>query len=166
MKLEKDSTSLKMTKKISFTFANQSNLSEIQNLLKQNKLPFEDIETSKVVFIVAVADNQLIGSIGIEEKEGDGLLRSFAVTEEYKNKGVGTKLFNELIKYTISKGIYTLHILTTSAENYFSKKGFKKVDRKMAPLKIQQTTEFSTLCPSSSIYMTLSNINNNASVTT
>jgi amino-acid N-acetyltransferase len=144
-----------MTDSITYRFANQSDFSPIKQLLILNKLPFEDIQTSKVEFIIATKGRQIIGRIGIENKRENGLLRSFAVADECKNMGIGTKLYDELIKYAQFKEIHTLHLLTTTAQKYFRKKGFMNTERKNAPIEIRKTTEFSSICPSSSAYMTL-----------
>jgi amino-acid N-acetyltransferase len=137
-----------------YKLASLSETKAVQSLLKENNLPFEDLEYSKVTLFVAVLNGQIIGCIGIEIKGEDGLLRSFAVTDKYKNQGIGNELLNRLINYSKSENIKKLHLLTTTADKYFCKKGFVKSDRINAPESIQTTTEFSTLCPSSSIYMT------------
>lgn len=137
-----------------YKLASLSDIKDVQRLLKENNLPFEDLESSKVTLFVSVLNGQIIGCIGIELKGNDGLLRSFSVTDKYKNKGIGNELLNRLLKYSKSEKIKKLHLLTTTADKYFIKKGFVKSDRIKAPESIQTTTEFSTLCPSSSVYMT------------
>ena len=146
-----------------YKLASLSDIKEIQNLLKENSLPFEDLESSMVSLFVSVLNGQIIGCIGVEIKGEDGLLRSFSVTDKYKNQGIGNALFNILVNYSKSENIKKLHLLTTTADGYFSKKGFVKSDRINAPESIQTTTEFSTLCPSSSVYMTLEITDNNNS---
>lgn len=146
-----------------YKLASLSDIKEIQNLLKKNSLPFEDLESSMVSLFVSVLNGQIIGCIGVEIKGEDGLLRSFSVTDKYKNQGIGNALFNILVNYSKSENIKKLHLLTTTADGYFSKKGFVKSDRINAPESIQTTTEFSTLCPSSSVYMTLEITDNNNS---
>jgi|GEM_PF-1466424 len=68
------------------------------------------------------------------------------------------KPFKEKIIYkdSLTNDIVQIeHLLTTTAENYFAKKRFTKSPRENAPNSIRQTTEFSVLCPSTSVYMTL-----------
>lgn len=142
---------------IEYRVAENSDMSFIEMLLKENELPFLDLNISKVFLMVAVAvkDAEIIGCIGIEIYKNDALLRSFAVGNEYKNKGVGRKLYNKLIEKLKAENIKILHLLTTTADMYFYKKGFRKSKREFAPATIKQTREFSDLCPSNSIYMTL-----------
>ena len=148
-----------------FKLASLTDIKEVQSLLKENQLPFEDLIASMVTLIVSVLKGQIIGCIGIEIKGEVGLLRSFSVSDKYRNQGIGAELFKKLINYSQSQNIRSLHLLTTTADKYFSKKGFKKSDRIKAPYSIQATTEFSTLCPASSVYMILE-INDKGASTT
>lgn len=138
---------------ITYTLYTNSDLDDISSLLKENKLPYEDIRTSEVRFIIARNEEQLVGCIGLEDFRTDGLLRSFAVTQSLQNKGYGKALFNKLIEYSARNGIKTLHLLTNTAKDYFLKKGFSVTSRDNVPNVILSTMEFKSLCPSSSTYM-------------
>ncbi|MBS1932619.1 MAG: GNAT family N-acetyltransferase [Bacteroidetes bacterium] len=127
----------------------------IKNLLQQNNLPFEDISEGKVKFIVALNGKNITGCIGLESVDGDGLLRSFVVDENFRNKNIGNELLNKLVSYSFDHGVKTLHLLTTTAARYFERKGFSTSKRDDAPQGIRLTTEFTELCPASSIYMTM-----------
>ncbi|MFT2008109.1 arsenic resistance N-acetyltransferase ArsN2 [Pontibacter sp. 13R65] len=128
-------------------------IDKIEKLLKTNNLPYEDIISSKVEFITFKSNEALVGCIGIEKYGEDGLLRSLAVGDEYKNTGIGKKLLNELISKCKNEGITKLHLLTTTADKYFAKKGFKYSERTNAPKAILNSKEFLEICPSSSVYM-------------
>jgi amino-acid N-acetyltransferase len=52
-----------------------------------------------------------------------------------------------------SQGAREIYLLTTTAERFFERLGYTRVPREAAPLAIQQTQEFSALCPSSSAFM-------------
>lgn len=138
---------------ITYSFYTKNDLDEISNLLKENKLPYEDIRASKVRFITARIEDQLIGCIGLEHYGTEGLLRSFSVAQTLQNKGYGKALFNKLIEYSAENGIKTLHLLTNTAREYFLKNGFSVKGRSDAPDVILGTMEFKSLCPSSSTYM-------------
>jgi amino-acid N-acetyltransferase len=51
------------------------------------------------------------------------------------------------------KGLTTLYLLTQTAEKYFEKKGFEKIARDQTPHEVQQSKEFSHLCPSTAVAM-------------
>jgi amino-acid N-acetyltransferase len=69
----------------------------IRSLLESNNLHYEDIISSNVEFISSRVNGNLVGCIGLEKYGADGLLRSLAVDDEYKNAGIGKNLLNELI---------------------------------------------------------------------
>jgi amino-acid N-acetyltransferase len=127
----------------------------IIQLLSDCHLPTQDIIQNKIDFKVATNDNDLVGCIGIEPYGKDALLRSFAVSDRFRNKGLGSDLLKSMINECKEMGIERVHLLTTTAEKYFLKYGFIKSNRVSAPKSIIETTEFSEICPSTSIYLTL-----------
>lgn len=147
---------------ITYTLAEKKDFEKITNLLKINKLPYSDIQKIDIEFIVAKKDNEIIGCIGLEKFETEGMLRSFAVDDEFKNKGIGTEMYNRILSYSHQNNIKNMHLLTNTAKEYFLKAGFLVVDRDNAPEAIKGTSEFSGLCPVSSTYMVLDNISEHA----
>jgi amino-acid N-acetyltransferase len=143
-----------MIESITYRFADSNDLSAISALLENSKLPISDIKPGKIDFIIASnAEDKIIGCIGIESYGAEGLLRSFAVDAENRNSNIGAALLDRLLLKAQQSGIETLHLLTTTAEKYFLKKGFSIAMREDAPQSIRNTIEFSSLCPSSSVYM-------------
>jgi len=51
------------------------------------------------------------------------------------------------------RGAREIYLLTTTAEAYFSRRGYTRVERASAPTAIAATRQFSDLCPSSSSFM-------------
>jgi amino-acid N-acetyltransferase len=138
---------------ITYSTAILSDLPGIVKLLSENQLPTEDVHKHLENFIVAKSDGEVVGSIGIERYNEDGLLRSLAVSEKLRNQSIGKELYSKLLSYSKQRNINRLHLLTTTAELYFKRVEFEVTDRSKAPDSIKNTLEFSTLCPSSSIYM-------------
>jgi amino-acid N-acetyltransferase len=143
---------------ITYTLAEMKDLENIERLLNRSNLPFSDIRESTVDFIVAKDDHEIIGCIGLERHHTEGLLRSFAVENNFRNKGIGKELYHRLLHYASQNNIKTVHLLTTTAKDYFLKTGFGIASRTNAPEAIRNTKEFAGLCPSSSVYMTLEEI--------
>jgi amino-acid N-acetyltransferase len=141
--------------KIHFGFCEQNDLNKVLLLLKASNLPVEDISLDKVSLLLACSNGRIIGCIGLEQYNSNGLLRSFAVQKEFRNSGIGTSLFSHFLPCCMESGISTLYLLTETAEKYFISKGFEITDRNKAPHTIKATTEFSELCPSISSYMVL-----------
>ena len=143
---------------ITYSLAEAEDIEAIVRLLKTNDLPFSDIRESEIEFIVAKNDNQVVGCIGLEMHGYEGLLRSFAVDSNFRNKGIGREMYNRLLRFAFLNDINTLHLLTTTAKDYFSKTGFFVASRSKAPESISKSKEFAGLCPASSVYMVLEDI--------
>jgi len=132
------------------------NLGPIILLLNENNLPTSDLELRKQVFFVAREESKIVGCIGIELYKKKGLLRSLAVAENIKKSGVGRKLHNQIIEFAITNGLEKLYLLTTTANKYFEKLGWLKIERSLVPDAVLNSSEFSSICPSTAICMELS----------
>lgn len=143
-----------------YRLAESKDLEKIKDLLGKSNLPVADIENAdKINFVVAISDsNELIGCIGIERYDTDGLLRSLAVDPDYRGTGIGHELLSRLLSISRQLGVNDLHLLTTTAERFFDRAGFSLLPRDEAPASMKATVEFSSLCPSSSAYMVMRGI--------
>ena len=146
----------KVSPKVVIREAKPSECGEVALLLKTAGLPIHDIDTCLKGFLVAYHGDTLAGTVGIETHGQIGLLRSLAVAEQYRNEGVGHQLYERALAYAASQGIVQLYLLTTTAEFYFEKRGFQRVERESVPRPIQQTEQFSSICPESAAVMELS----------
>ena len=88
-----------------YRLSNEQYKREIISLLMDNKLPVSDLNSSKTQFIISIENDNVIGCIGIEPYEKDGLLRSLAVHPDYRNLGIGTQLLQRLLAYCRQLGI-------------------------------------------------------------
>ena len=131
---------------------NQNGFSEALALIKRNGLPIEDISTSTKLFSIT-KDNEIAGTIGIEFYNQVALLRSFAVTETYRSKGIGGKLVEHIEKFAKQNAVKELILLTTTASDYFSKRAYQTIERNHVPEEIKKSSEFSSTCPSSAVIM-------------
>jgi amino-acid N-acetyltransferase len=131
---------------------NQNGFSEVLALIKRNGLPIEDISTSTKLFSIT-KDNEIAGTIGIEFYNQVALLRSLAVAETYRSKGIGGKLVEHIEKIAKQNAVKELILLTTTASDYFSKKAYRTIERNNVPEEIKKSSEFSSTCPSSAVIM-------------
>lgn len=130
----------------------QNNFSDAVALLKQNNLPTEDI--TEITKLFSIVDNdKVIATIGLELYEKIGLLRSFAVDEEYRSKGVGSQLVNFIEDFAQQNGIKEIVLLTTTAAEYFTKRNYQAIHRENIPGEIKNSSEFKSTCPSSAVVM-------------
>jgi len=125
---------------------------EVIALLQQHHLPVADIDSDKLLYGL-MEDNKMIGTVGLEIFDDCALLRSVSIAKDKQGKGYG-KFINEAIeKYVTESGINCLYLLTTTAKGFFEKQGYCVINREEAPLAIQQSAEFTSLCPSSAVLM-------------
>jgi amino-acid N-acetyltransferase len=101
--------------------------------------------------IVARIGSRIIGTVSLEPVGSSGLLRSLAVLEKFRGRGVAGQLVAAAEKSARQMGIQRLYLLTLTAETFFAGKGFEKLERASAPEGIRDTTEFRDLCPDSAV---------------
>jgi amino-acid N-acetyltransferase len=132
--------------------ASQNSFSAAIALLKKNNLPTEDLDPGKQLFVIEEGD-EVIATVAVEYNFNDALLRSLSVSKEKRNSGIGAELVGFIEDYVQKQGIQNIYILTTTAAEFFSKRGYLIIDRNTVPQFIQQTREYSVLCASSSTLM-------------
>ncbi|MBP9796227.1 MAG: GNAT family N-acetyltransferase [Chitinophagales bacterium] len=126
---------------------------EIQNLLKNSGLPFEDINKHLKDFLCLMNNEEIIAVGGLEIYDDVALLRSLAVVEGKRNQGLGQLVYSALIEHAKSKNIKQIYLLTETAEKFFLKNGFIKVERNKIPETIKNTYEYKVLCAESAIVL-------------
>ena len=135
--------------------AKTMHLPAIVSLLQENSLPIEDISLEKQELWIQQEEQEIPAVCGIEQYGAYGLLRSFAVQKELQNKGLGTHMYEHVIKTCQDKGIACLFLLTTTAVNYFKSAGWHVISRVAVPAGVKQSEEFKSICPESATCMML-----------
>ncbi|MBI5474449.1 MAG: GNAT family N-acetyltransferase [Ignavibacteriae bacterium] len=135
--------------------ANEADYAAVAALLTSASLPIEGVEVHFRNFLVAESVGDIVGAIGMEVYDDTALLRSAVVHPSQQNKGIGSMLYNNLIETATSLGVKRLILLTNTAEKYFAKKGFRKIDAKLVAGPITQSVEFTGACPSTAVCMEL-----------
>jgi amino-acid N-acetyltransferase len=133
--------------------ARLDDLPAIERLLTQVSLPVDGVSESLDTFVVALADDRVIGVAGIERCGEYGLLRSVATDPDWRDAGVGSAVVDRAIASAEARGMESLYLLTTTAERYFPRFGFEKIERDEAPEPIRNNSQFTDLCPSSATLM-------------
>ncbi len=128
--------------------------STVKQLLLEAELPTLDITPEKLkTFFACEVNGEVEGVVGLELDGPVGLLRSLVVSPRSRSKGLGSALVAYAEGVARAKGVVWLYLLTTTAERFFKRLGYEGIPREMAPPEIQRTSEFSTLCPVSSVLM-------------
>jgi N-acetylglutamate synthase-like GNAT family acetyltransferase len=104
-------------------------------------------------YVIAESKGELVGVAGMEAHGSHGLLRSLAVKESARNAGLGLAMLRDRLTWARERELESVHLLTTTADVFFSRYGFVAVDRATAPAEIRRSREFSEMCPDTAIFM-------------
>lgn len=140
--------------------ATVDDLPAIEQLLVDSGLPTDGVSDivrndSGEFFVAesAGADAQVVGVGGLEICCDDALLRSIAVRPEWRSHGVGRDLVHKIVDHAEARGYPALYLLTMTAERYFPRFGFERVERSHVPKGIAESEQFTSMCPSSATVM-------------
>lgn len=122
-------------------------------LLAAEKLPVDDLPETLDNFVVATDGETLTGVAGLEIYGQYGLLRSLAVDKAYRDKGIANNLLAQIEGLAKTEKLSAIYLLTETAPDYFFRKGYRVINRSSVPSEVQQSTEFSHVCPVSAIVM-------------
>lgn len=140
-----------------FRAATSDDRAQVEALLTANGLPTagvaEIFTRDPSQFVVAFDGDELVASAAVEECCEHALLRSVAVAESWRKRGLGRALVEQAVTRAAARGIDGLYLLTMTAETYFPKFGFTRVERADVPSVIAQTIEFTGACPASAVAM-------------
>ena len=123
--------------------AKLEDVKEIQRLIKQYStrgdiLPrsLSELYDHLRDFFVFIRNRKVVGICALHICWDDlAELRSLAVQEEVRNKGIGTSLVKACLKESKGLGAKKVFALTYQPE-FFERMGFKKVDKNVLPHKI------------------------------
>lgn len=126
----------------------------VEALLTEAKLPVADLASSRSLNLLGIRDGgRLVGVVGVEVYGSVGLLRSLAVEPAHRNSGLGAILVSNAETWAAEQGVETLYLLTTTAAQFFARRGYEAVPRSEAPAAIAATAQLLHLCPASSTFM-------------
>ena len=123
-------------------------------LLDSAKLPVADLTERHCEHFFYAGDARCpVGLVGLEPLGSDALLRSLVVTAAERGSGTGSALVECAEQYARTRGVASLYLLTTTAEDFFARRGYSRVPRDSAPASIKATPEVAGICPVSSAFM-------------
>ena len=133
--------------------AGNSDRQSLAELLTSLDLPVEDLPDDVTTFTLAFDGDKLAGSAGMEILGAFGLLRSVAVHPNFRNLGLGQKLYAAAMDQAKKAGVREVWLITNTADRYFENLGFVPQERSSAPPEIAGTAQFEGLCPSTAVVM-------------
>jgi arsenate reductase (glutaredoxin) len=126
----------------------------LAEMLAAEGLPTDDLNhAGSRFFEFRDCGGTLVGFAGLQQFDTFALLRSVVVFPRARTQANGTSIVNWLAAEADQRGAKDLFLLTTTAADFFEKRGFRPVDRNEAPAAIASTAEFTSLCPASAVLM-------------
>lgn len=135
--------------------AGTRDLPTILGIVEGCGLPTKGLADHLKHFFVGEVKEQIVGAVGLEIYQTQGLLRSAAVVKDFQHQGIGGVLVDTAVRYAGEQGITDLLLLTTTAKDYFRRKGFTVIDRSLVGGDILSSEEFGGACPSTATVMHL-----------
>ena len=133
--------------------ADQRDTDEVLRLLRANALPTEGLTEHHATTLVVRRNGHVIGSAALEVYPEGALLRSVAVSPPLQGSGLGRRLTDAAIRLARDLGAPAMYLLTTTAEQYFPRFGFKRIDREQVPPSVRASVEFTSACPATATVM-------------
>jgi amino-acid N-acetyltransferase len=99
----------------------------IKGLLIEVGLPIIGVDEAFDNFRVVRHEGQIIACGGLEKYGIAALMRSVAVVEAYRGKGIGERVVNNLFRLARSLDAWEVVLFTLDAESYFKDFGFETV---------------------------------------
>jgi amino-acid N-acetyltransferase len=138
---------------LSITPAMADDAVAIADLLGASALPLDGALACLDSAVVARADGRVVGCAALELYGPDALLRSVAVDEGLRSRGLGRRLTTAALDVASEAGASTVYLLTTTAEAFFHDLGFERVAREAVPAAVRGSVEFTSACPASAAVM-------------
>ena len=130
--------------------ARAADLPAVVAVLEGCGLPTGDVNEALLAsFCIAESDGRVVGTAGVEAFGADALLRSLAVAEPSRGSGLAARLVGWCEAEARRQGVETVYLLTTTAAEYFRKRGYADVPRAAVPAAVSGHAQFRSLCPAS-----------------
>jgi amino-acid N-acetyltransferase len=133
--------------------ARASDAEAVLGLLRQNHLPIDGLTEHLATTLVARQDERVTACASLEVYPDGALLRSVAVSAALQGRGLGQALTAAALRLAEELNLPAVYLLTTTAEGFFPKFGFERIERQAVPQSVQTSIEFTSACPSTATDM-------------
>ena len=117
------------------------------------ELPIADLDQARPEFAVLTEAGEIVAAGALERFGSAALLRSVVVAPDRRGAGFGSAIVRELECRARAAQVDCLVLLTETASAFFTEQGYEAIERAEAPVEVQASGEFRSLCPASAICM-------------
>jgi amino-acid N-acetyltransferase len=121
----------------------------VLRLLAESGLPADGLLEHLDSAVVARVDRRVVACAALEIYPDGALLRSVAVEPSHRGGGVGHHIVRAALDLARQRGTTSVYLLTTTAEGFFPRFGFRRILRADVPPGVQTSVEFRSACPAS-----------------
>ncbi|MFQ5976880.1 MAG: GNAT family N-acetyltransferase [Candidatus Heimdallarchaeota archaeon] len=108
---------------------------------------------AETIFLIAIENDEIIGTVGLEVYESVALLRSLAVNPKYHGKGLGRALTRKILYHAKAIQNEEIYLLTETAKDYFTRFGFKIITKDLVNPLVKESSQFNGVCPDTATIM-------------
>jgi N-acetylglutamate synthase-like GNAT family acetyltransferase len=134
---------------------NPADLDALRELLESAGLSSTGVTDHLGGFLVVREGIRLVAAAGLEDHGSAGLLRSVAVAPDRRDRGLASQLVRILVARSHALGHAALYLRTTTAERYFERFGFRRVEQAEVIPAVLQSAQFQDGWCRSSVIMAL-----------
>jgi amino-acid N-acetyltransferase len=140
---------------LTVTDGRAGDLDDVLMLLAASGLGTDGVPEHITDFLVAREGGRLVATAALEDYGDAGLLRSVAVVANRRGWGLGRYLTHTLIERARQRGHAAVYLLTDTAEAYFTRLGFRSIDRSAVRPAVVASAQFQGETCSQSVVMVL-----------
>jgi amino-acid N-acetyltransferase len=133
--------------------AQHEDLAPVLALLERHGLPIDGASCMEDALVVARLNGEIVGAAGLELYADGALLRSVVVDASVQGQGLGQRLTEAALTLARTHQAPTVFLLTTTADGFFPRFGFERINRDDVPASVRESVEFQSACPASAIVM-------------
>ncbi len=131
----------------------EADLAVIRGLLEQAGLPTSDLAEANPQFAVVREGGRIVAAGALQTFGSVALMRSVVVARDRRGVGLGRIIVQQLETIARAARVGRLIMLTLTAADFFAHQGYRVIERFDAPIDVQASDEFRSLCPASATCM-------------
>ncbi len=133
--------------------ARPQDLDAVFALLSANNLPLDGLAEHLGTLLVARRAGQVIGSAALAMAHRRCATAVGRLLAESRGRQHGRALVDAAIQLAEDHRVQAVYLLTTTAAEYFLKRGFERIAREDVPATVRMSVEFTAACPASATVM-------------
>jgi amino-acid N-acetyltransferase len=133
-----------LSRSVSIRPASTDDFADLTDLIRESGLETSGLRPGMPDLFVAVSDGRMVGCAALEIDGAFGLLRSVAVVPNRRGEGIGDRLVHHAHSRAADLKLDAIYLLTTTAEHYFPRFGYRTVDETVPPDVVTSSAEYST----------------------